>query len=531
MKQAHHVRTPPDLKELEDKWNQPEHQADVSMNSEAELPIDWPEPLPIESELPPVLPFHEHLLPPSFRALVRDVADRMQVPIDYPAAVVVLCLAGAVSRRANIRPKANDSGWVVVPNLWGGIIAPPGFMKSPVIHAITRPLNQIQDELRSEYEAALAEHESALEEADLRKAAWKEEYKRNAKKGKAVPERPAGAPAKPTLQRLIMNDSTFEAMHQTMSENQAGILMIRDEFTGWFSALDREGREGERAFCLSAWNGDTSHTIDRIGRGTIHVPACCMSMLGGIQPGRLRSYLADAIKDGPNNDGLIQRFQVLVWPDTEGRFFYVDRAPDLASEDQATRVFRKLVGLDPENPMRYRFDPDAQVFFAEWLTRLEHKVRGDELHPALISHLSKYRKLMPALALVFELAEWSAGNGSADTVSLGRAKQAAAWCEYLESHAKRVYSCVVTPELRAARVLAAKIRGRKVGADGFFTCREVYTNGWSGLDGHEATKLAVDFLQDAHWVRRVNSEPSQLGGRPSQRFAINPKLRREKETK
>ena len=45
------------------------------------------------------------------------------------------------------------------------------------------------------------------------------------------------------------------------------------------------------------WNGDTGHTIDRIGRGTIHVEACCMSMLGGIQPGRLRSYLVDALGD------------------------------------------------------------------------------------------------------------------------------------------------------------------------------------------------------------------------------------------
>jgi hypothetical protein len=64
-----------------------------------------------------------------------------------------------------------------------------------------------------------------------------------------------------------------------MSENPAGILVIRDELTGWWSVLDRTGREGERAFCLQAWNGDTGHTIDRIGRGTIHVEACCMSML------------------------------------------------------------------------------------------------------------------------------------------------------------------------------------------------------------------------------------------------------------
>ena len=33
----------------------------------------------------------------------------------------MLCLAGAVYRRAVIQPKASDTGWVVVPNLWGGM--------------------------------------------------------------------------------------------------------------------------------------------------------------------------------------------------------------------------------------------------------------------------------------------------------------------------------------------------------------------------------------------------------------------------
>jgi len=88
----------------------------------------------------------EELLPVSFRPLVLDVAERMQVRIDYPAAVIVLCLAGAMNRRAVIQPKANDNEWVVIPNLWGGIIAPPGFMKSPVIQTAIRPLSQIQAE-------------------------------------------------------------------------------------------------------------------------------------------------------------------------------------------------------------------------------------------------------------------------------------------------------------------------------------------------------------------------------------------------
>ena len=74
---------------------------------------------------------------------------RMQVPMDYPAAVMVLCLAGAVNRRARIQPKANDSGWLIVPNLWGGIIAPPvpAFYSRPrtlddmIAHTVGRTLD------------------------------------------------------------------------------------------------------------------------------------------------------------------------------------------------------------------------------------------------------------------------------------------------------------------------------------------------------------------------------------------------------
>ena len=71
----------------------------------AEAAGDWPKPQPIQSELPPVQAFCEDLLPDSLRPLVTDVTERMQVPMDYPAVVMVLCLAGVVNRRAMIQPK------------------------------------------------------------------------------------------------------------------------------------------------------------------------------------------------------------------------------------------------------------------------------------------------------------------------------------------------------------------------------------------------------------------------------------------
>jgi Protein of unknown function (DUF3987) len=101
-----------------------------------------------------------------------------------------------------------------------------------------------------------------------------------------------------------------------------------------------------------------------------------MSLLGGIQPGRLRSYLVDALMDGPANDGLMQRFQLLVWPDTSPEWRLVDRPASATAEAQVARVLYSLVALDPKNQALFRFAPDAQELFFEWLEELEPKVRG-----------------------------------------------------------------------------------------------------------------------------------------------------------
>ena len=246
-----------------------------------------------------------------------------------------------------------------------------------------------------------------------------------------------------------------------------------------------------------------------------------MSLLGGIQPGRLRSYLVDALADGPSNDGLIQRFQVCVSPDTYTDFTFIDRKPDKAAPNSAALVLRKLASLRADPPLQLGFSPDAQELFREWLTELEVKVRGNSLSPAMACHLAKYRSLMPSLALLFQVADWAAGYSDGEVVSLEHALQAMQWCDYLESHAARVYSCVTTPELRTAHALAAKIRQGKVASQ--FSLRDIYLNGWANLNSPEMARMAVGVLTDAGWIRLLAVEPSRVG-RHSERYQVNPEV-------
>ncbi len=74
-----------------------------------------------------------------------------------------MTLAGAVSRRAVVTPMEHDKTWIVVPNLWGGIVGRPGLMKSPCIRAVMAPLRQLQFEAMQQYKSDLEDYQRELD--------------------------------------------------------------------------------------------------------------------------------------------------------------------------------------------------------------------------------------------------------------------------------------------------------------------------------------------------------------------------------
>ena len=190
----------------------------------------------------------------------------------------------------------------------------------------------------------------------------------------------------------------MEKMGELLNQNPRGLLLFRDELTGFLRTLDREGHESDRAFYLEAWNGTSQFVFDRIGRGTIDIEAACLSILGGIQPGPLSGYMSRAARGGQDDDGLVQRFQLIVWPDAPGAWVNVDREPNKVARQAAFEVFERLDQIDleaigaeiPEESGALpflRFTPEAQEIFTEWRTELERRLRTD-LPPMVEAHLA-----------------------------------------------------------------------------------------------------------------------------------------------
>jgi Protein of unknown function (DUF3987) len=500
---------------------------------------EFPEVSPISVSLRPVPKLDERMLPDRFRAWLQDIVERACCPLDLPAIAALVAVSAAAGRRVAIRPKRRDN-WTVVPNLWGMGVLPPGWLKTHCLEEPKKPLDLLERQARDKHAVALREH--ALDEAvaAVQAEAARTELKVKARKknGQAATvaelrELAAETLAKPTLvpptlRRYIVNDVTVEKLGELLAENTNGLLLYRDELMGFLMTLEKPGREGDRPLYLEGWNGTGSYTYDRIGRGSLFIPSNTLSMLGGIQPGLLAAYIR-SMASGEHDDGLISRFQLAVYPDVDQPFKNVDRWPDAHAQQQAYAVFEKLVELDPssigahvdgDGEIPYlRFADDAQDFFDTWRSELENRVRSSREAANITSHLSKYRSLMPSLALLFHLIEIVTA-ATPGKVSLMSSRRAAAWCQYLEDHARRIYQAAFDGDPEPAIRLAERI---KSGLPSPFKTRDVLIKGWKGLATKDEVARAVSLLEDHGWLARqeIPTTPA-TGGRPTAVYHINP---------
>jgi hypothetical protein len=121
------------------------------------------------------------------------------------------------------------------------------------------------------------------------------------------------------------------------------------------------------------------------------------------------------------------------------------------------------------------------------------------------------------LALIVHLSNRCVGPVTGQAL-----EKALVWARYLESHARRIYSATLNPDMAAARELAKKLEHGHLGST--FTVREVYRKNWTGLDNKEDADAATEILCELGWLRPVQSEVSPIGRPPSQAFTVNPKI-------
>ncbi|MDP9153711.1 MAG: DUF3987 domain-containing protein [Pseudomonadota bacterium] len=499
----------------------------------------WPaiRPLPKKGLLP-VMPFTMDLIPKALQPWIADIAVRMQCPPDYLAVVLFGVLGTIVGRRVGVRPKARDS-WTVFANMWVMIVGRPATMKSPSTAEVMKPLVRLETIEYAKFVKAMQIYEGEKREYDDRSKGLSSQRKKQlaADPFAVVEGDDLVEPLRPVQRRFLVNDATPEILHEICIDNPQGLCVYRDELVSLIKTMDQVGHESERGLYLSGWNGDDPYVVDRCGRGrNLRAEAVNISVIGGTQPGPLSAYVREALVEGEKSDGFLQRFGMMVMPDIPEEWEYVDKYPDFGAIKRAFTLLENLARANPiddwgathakdykgdsdfDRPPFLRLSEVAQEMFVEWLTNLETLLRTD-LQPAKESHFAKYRKLIPAIALLSHVAD--GGTGPINGVAM---KRAIRWADYLMTHADRVYGMMGDTPVDRAEALLQHIQRGDFKA-GTLTAKDVYSNDWSLLGSREEAQQAIDVLcTHGYLTSAPDQEQCGPGRPPAVRYLINPRV-------
>ena len=249
-----------------------------------------------ESGASPILEYS----PPPIERLPQPLAEYVAKSAEAigcdPCLVAMPALAACAAAIGDARALQVKSGWTEFPVVWSLVIAPSGQLKTPAMKAAMHGLEEAQKKAFEQYRLAEAKHKAAVAE-------WIKHDKNGAE------------PTPPQLESFYIGDATLESVGVLLDTNPRGLLLMRDELSGWLGGFDKYSEGNEAAQWLEFHSGNTVR-IDRKGgeKKTIYIPRALVSVTGTIQEPVLRNLLTgDDAKHFDN--GLAARFLMAMPPE------------------------------------------------------------------------------------------------------------------------------------------------------------------------------------------------------------------------
>lgn len=500
--------------------------------------IVWPTPRSLVNENQPVMAMTKQMLPRAMRSYL--INANPGAPLDYITVTAIIVAGSLIGSGCGMCPSGLDDNWVELPNLWGALIGEPGIKKTPSMDQVLSLVGRLQAEYTNQHKSKEPAHEFHTIRHKAKLDAIKKQIQKLAT---AIPDETTTgrnlvlkrkfeklSKTKPVnFRRLFMtNETSVQCMTKLQAENPRGILLNRDELAGllaeWYGK-----NASDRGYYLSGWNRMGSYTDTKISRGITEADNICISLLGTIQPDKFKIYVQKAAQG--SNDGLIQRFQLAVYPDAPKEWKHVDRKQDEKEIERVYSIFEMLAEMDflecgaattstlAKYPY-FHFDEKAQQIFNDWNEDLNTNKIKNEPNVLISEHLSKYPKLFASLALIFHCIELADDDDLFGDVNAYAAELAVKWCEYLETHARRIYALSDhLDENKAVIRLSEMIKAKEVPSP--FNAKDIYGRHMTALKTREEVEAACEVLVEANWLKKQESEKGK-GRPPLDKYIINP---------
>lgn len=427
-------------------------------------------PRPIEfprRQLPNV---NETYLPNVVWLWARSHAQMMNVAPEMILAPFFSAVGSLIGPRLRIKLKRHDD-WSEIPNLWGMIIGDPGTRKTSCCNLTIKIIERYEESLRN---AALLQIEANRSEitylesrnqgilAELKKQKAEESTELKVELDENLKKIDNLSCVYP---RYIAISTTVESIMNVLSKNMNGILLFRDELSGLFQTFTKKGREEDRPYYLHAWNGYDSYKHETVSRGLVFVPRNCVTVFGGIQPELLNGLVRKTFNEVGTNDGLLQRFQLCVYPDSIKRVF-TDNLQNALYDDQISKLIQLVIEMKTsvtsiEEPFAtVSLNQEAYQLSCSYIEYL-YEVTDKEDDAGMSSHLMKYEKMFGGLCLIFHVLHKLLGEEKSELVTAKSVEMAIKWSKLFEAHARKIYDWDSNRDSSPTYELALKIKNQK----------------------------------------------------------------------
>jgi hypothetical protein len=442
-------------------------------------------------------------------------------PADYAAAGLLSAASAAVGAARKVSPW---DGWAEYPALWCLMVGPPSASKSPVYGPMSDALRDLERAEGANHDDRRRQWETERLVAKLKREQWERDTEAAEKERRPAPHKPADAdePDEPKPPRIVTSDATVESLTPLFAANLRGLLLARDELSGWVGNFGKYGGDGDAAYFLERFTGAPA-SVDRVKAGHVRADRALLSVFGGIQPERLGELLLNR-----PDDGLVSRF-LMFYPNPVPR----RRPAEAARLDLLADALRRLRGLafaqDEDGhdvPRILRLTPAAAATFEAWWG--ENGAAASDSQGFEAGALGKGPGLVLRLALVLELLDWSAQPGAPEPAEVGDAAvmwAAALFDDYFVPMAARAIGVAALPKAeREAATLLRQLRKAGKRSVNARDLRRGPEGRASRLTDAGAMTDALGRLAEAGWTRFAGGREGDGGGRQRGDWEVNPKL-------
>lgn len=482
---------------------------------ENENTAGWAELLPLDTQIPPRLPYHEW--PPILREYAIAASIETETPVELPALLALGCIATAIQGVAKVEIKP---GYLEPCCIYFNLVLPPASRKSAEINRAVRPFVHWEAEQRKCFiekiktaESLLATHKARVKE--LRKRAINDP---SGKKAAEIAEElaliEAQEPVIPIVPRIFTSDVTTEHL-ATMMGQQNGVMAVISSEGGIFETM--AGRYNQQTpnidLYLQAHAGD-SVRIDRGSKAPIILDDPRLTMVLAIQPDVVAAL---STKPGFRGRGLLGRVIFCFPPPGIGQRTGETQRMHPDVDGAYNSLITTLLNVSNANdPYTLRLEPKA---FEEWLSfwkSVEIKLADGGEYEHMRDWAGKLPGAVGRIAALFHSARYPKDLDTRK-ISLEDMQAAIATGEVLAEHAVLAFTHIgADVDIEDARLLLKWIIRREVKA---FTVRDVQRNYGARFKKADDVLPPLDVLKERGFIREI---PTKKSGRTCVVYEINP---------